>query len=570
MNSSSGYPPHDMNPSMVSVAYSQDSFAQLHKGNNYSTADVTLDMRQISRTPSPTPSEMTALSKKHLFDFQAMKTWKFWFRREWLWYYVFGVVTAIISVLFTVYHEQIVHWLQPAANWMHDLPAGWLIPIAILFVISFPPLFGHEIVAILCGLVWGLWPGFAIVAAGTFIGEIGNFYAFRYCCKARADKLAKSNIQYACLEKIIQDGGFMIALIARFSAIPGHFTTAVFSTCGMNILVFMLAAFLSLPKQFLTVYLGVALEQSEDGASNRKDTIIKDVVIAVTVIVTVVAMWYIYHLMNKVKPDVIYARRKARQAKESGINTPYGNSSVLQSTADVPFGGRTSDSELPLTANFNDSSYQQWDSQGRAVGYSGDPTLHAPQPRKPARVPTGQGSSSSSNSPVPLMSQHGGQPIRQNTGGSTASWDVQGQLGGPNSYQMSRPQYSDPYSNAAPSRSTQYQQQYSQSPPPMRAVGQSPVMQPVASSLTASEQTPTQAQFADARQPPAIVSSPHSAPLPNPYAQFAPPAGPPPSSAPAHAMHGFEASEGSYYTASGSRPRTPDDPYIAYAQPTNR
>jgi uncharacterized membrane protein YdjX (TVP38/TMEM64 family) len=54
---------------------------------------------------------------------------------------------------------------------VRDLPAGWLIPIAILFVISFPPLFGHEIIALLCGVVYGLWIGFAIVAAGTFTGE---------------------------------------------------------------------------------------------------------------------------------------------------------------------------------------------------------------------------------------------------------------------------------------------------------------------------------------------------------------------------------------------------------------
>lgn len=54
---------------------------------------------------------------------------------------------------------------------MRDLPAGWLIPIAILIVISFPPLFGHELVALLCGVVYGLWIGFGIVAAGTFLGE---------------------------------------------------------------------------------------------------------------------------------------------------------------------------------------------------------------------------------------------------------------------------------------------------------------------------------------------------------------------------------------------------------------
>lgn len=48
-------------------------------------------------------------------------------------------------ILMTVYHDQIVGWLTPAANWMKALPAGWTIPIAVLFVISFPPLFGHEV-----------------------------------------------------------------------------------------------------------------------------------------------------------------------------------------------------------------------------------------------------------------------------------------------------------------------------------------------------------------------------------------------------------------------------------------
>lgn len=36
--------------------------------------------------------------------------------------------------------------------------------------------------------------------------------------------------------------------------------------------------------------------------------------IGFTTIVTFVAMWYIYHLMSKVKPQVIYERRKARYA----------------------------------------------------------------------------------------------------------------------------------------------------------------------------------------------------------------------------------------------------------------
>lgn len=49
---------------------------------------------------------------------------------------------------------------------MKNLPGGWGIPIAVLVILNFPPLFGQEIVCLLCGLVWGLWWGFGIVAAG--------------------------------------------------------------------------------------------------------------------------------------------------------------------------------------------------------------------------------------------------------------------------------------------------------------------------------------------------------------------------------------------------------------------
>ena len=44
-----------------------------------------------------------------------------------------------------------------------------------MIIISFPPLFGHEIVALLCGDVWGIWIGFGIVAAGTILGELVTY-----------------------------------------------------------------------------------------------------------------------------------------------------------------------------------------------------------------------------------------------------------------------------------------------------------------------------------------------------------------------------------------------------------
>ena len=134
MNSGPGYPP-PLDPS-APVAVSPAYYHKMN-GHNYNASEVTVNMRQISRTPSPTPSETAELKKRHLFDFQAMKSLKYWFRREWLCayhpttrppradcsgragYYVIGIIVAVVSILFTVYHKQIVAWLQPAANWMH-------------------------------------------------------------------------------------------------------------------------------------------------------------------------------------------------------------------------------------------------------------------------------------------------------------------------------------------------------------------------------------------------------------------------------------------------------------------
>jgi len=266
------------------------------------------------RTPSPTPSEVEALSGS-IIDFQKLRNWRFWARKEWIKWYIIGGLILVLTILIAVFDKQIVNWLTPAGRWMRKLSAGWLIPIAILFVISFPPLFGHEIVAILVGVIWGLGIGFAIVCAGTFIGEVGNFYAFKYLCRSRGEKLEKTNLSYSCLAQVVREGGFKMALIIRLSVIPGHFSTAVFSTCGMGITTFALAALLSLPKQLVTVYIGVVLEENGTGTTSTKDTIISYAVLTVTTLLTIIAGRYIWGHINRVKPTVIYARRKARQVK---------------------------------------------------------------------------------------------------------------------------------------------------------------------------------------------------------------------------------------------------------------
>ena len=129
-------------------------------------------------------------------------------------YYLIGILIIALIACVTIFHHQIVSFLRPESEKIRHLSWGWVIPVAILFVLSFPPLFGAEIVAVLCGIVYGVWIGFGIVALGTLLGEIGNFYAFRYLLQSHAIKAERKSMSYACLAEIIRNGGFWVRTMA--------------------------------------------------------------------------------------------------------------------------------------------------------------------------------------------------------------------------------------------------------------------------------------------------------------------------------------------------------------------
>lgn len=203
--------------------------------------------------------------------------------------------------------------LRPFSEKLHDLPAGWLIPIVILFIISFPPLFGHEIVGVLCGVVWGLWIGFAILAAGTFLGEIGTWYAFKYTLRRRAEKMERTNLNYGALARLTRDSGFWIVLLIRLSAVPTHFSTAVFSTCNVKFWHFFVATFLSLPKQIFLVYVGVLLVQQKDS------NVVQNIVFAAVFVVSLAMGVYVWWKMKAIKKILLeeQAERRARSMVNS-------------------------------------------------------------------------------------------------------------------------------------------------------------------------------------------------------------------------------------------------------------
>ncbi|KAJ7233716.1 hypothetical protein B0H12DRAFT_1143491 [Mycena haematopus] len=262
--------------------------------------------RNITRTPSPTPEEYNLLHgiKPEKTTQQKIVT-----------YLVVGVILALVVIL-SVETKNIVHALQPATNWLHDHALGPLIPIAILIVISFPPLFGQEIVATLVGVTWSLPEACAIVALGSLLGEIANFFTFKYACAARGAKLENKNLDYGLLAHVARTGSFRVILIIRYSAIPPHFATSVFSTVGISFWIFLAAAILSLPKGLVPVFVGYVMQPTVQDTGTVK--VVENVVLVLGIVVTIVAYIWIQRRIKEETPAFVHARRKARQIGGGG------------------------------------------------------------------------------------------------------------------------------------------------------------------------------------------------------------------------------------------------------------
>ncbi|KAL1722012.1 hypothetical protein EV715DRAFT_248429 [Schizophyllum commune] len=262
----------------------------------------------MARTPSPTPSEANMLAGKMPYSGSVML--KMYWKQI-----VVAVILLVAFIVIFAMNDRILHALRPVKAWMDERPWGFVIPLAIYIAISFPPLIGQEVVAMFCGMIWGLGEGFGIVAAGTVIGEILLFLLVKYFFRARLQKKEETGVSYACYARVVREGGWMICAAFRLSVFPPHFVTVLVAACDVQLWVYLIAIVIGFPRQMLPVYLGVVLDDKDEGTQHAGPKALKGAFVAFIIIVTIVAGRFIGARVKKIKPEIIYQRRKARQQK---------------------------------------------------------------------------------------------------------------------------------------------------------------------------------------------------------------------------------------------------------------
>ncbi|KAH8900549.1 hypothetical protein GQ53DRAFT_633129, partial [Thozetella sp. PMI_491] len=160
---------------------------------------------------------------------------------------------------------------------------SWTIPTVVLIILSFPPLFGHEIVMLFVGLAYPIAVGIGISCAGAILGEAACFVVFKYFFTSYVDKKIAQSVRWAATARISQEAGFRGVLIIRYSIVPPHLANPLFSCTGMPFWLYMSTVILSLPKTIIFVILSSPDLQNSTGAKVGKYA-------AITVLVIITSM----------------------------------------------------------------------------------------------------------------------------------------------------------------------------------------------------------------------------------------------------------------------------------------
>ncbi|ORY80952.1 hypothetical protein BCR37DRAFT_330867, partial [Protomyces lactucae-debilis] len=199
-------------------------------------------------------------------------------------------VFVLASILIAIFSHRLQRNLDPIAQKLQHIKAGWLIVCSLIALVSIPPLFGHEFLAAVSGFVYGMSNGFLMVMISSIVGESFVYFGFRYFFKGQLDRFRERHKEnYGVFVGVVEDGGLLMLFLIRMSIIPPHFSTPLFSSLEtITWARWMMANALASPVKFFPpVYVGVLLR---DKAHN---SIMGNIAFVLSTLITVGTMWFI-------------------------------------------------------------------------------------------------------------------------------------------------------------------------------------------------------------------------------------------------------------------------------------
>ncbi|KAH7390081.1 hypothetical protein BKA64DRAFT_725269 [Cadophora sp. MPI-SDFR-AT-0126] len=312
--------------------------------------------------PQPSPYDTASTSKWQptrgfIQGFTSKKKISKKWQKRLYWIVPLSIVALVLAILFEVYKDDFERWLKPVSDWLKERESwSWTIPTAILVILSFPPLFGHEIVQLIVGLAYPLGVALGIACAGAVIGEAACFIVFKYFFTGWVEKKIAQKVNWAATARVTQEAGFRGVLVIRYSIVPPHLANPLFSCTGMKFWIYMATVVLSLPKSMVFVALGSPSSKNSKAAKWGKVA-----AIAIVVVITIFASMWIRKKMAVATRTIMAERGISATGSDEELGM------LNDAPARVENGGGESDTSYKGAAS---QPYLPYQSQEVGVGSS--------------------------------------------------------------------------------------------------------------------------------------------------------------------------------------------------------
>ena len=207
------------------------------------------------------------------------------------------VTAGVFGILFLVYNETILEWLEPFAIKWKNTTGGWIILWMVTFTVALPPLIGYSTCATIAGFVYGVGEGWLILASATVAGSTFSFFISRTILRKYVERLVANDKRFAALTLTLKHDGLKLLVMIRLCPLPYSLSNGAMSTFPtVHPAMYALATAIITPKLLVHVFIGsrlaiIAKSHEKMSAGTRA---INYVSIAIGVTVGIVTGWYIY------------------------------------------------------------------------------------------------------------------------------------------------------------------------------------------------------------------------------------------------------------------------------------
>ncbi|KAJ5050811.1 uncharacterized protein L3040_002680 [Drepanopeziza brunnea f. sp. 'multigermtubi'] len=278
------------------------------------------------------------------------------------------IITIVFAVLFEIYKDDFERWMQPVSDWLEARESwSWTIPTAILVILSFPPLFGHEIVQLIVGLAYPLGVALGVACAGGVIGEAACFVVFKYLFTGWVEKKIAQKVNWAATARVTQEAGFRGVLVIRYSIVPPHIANPLFACTGMKFWLYMATVILSLPKSMVFVALGSPSSKNSKTAKYGKVA-----AIVIVVIITIFASMWIRKKMTVATRKIMVERGIALGGSDEELVMMDGDSERVDTRGetDTSYKGVVTEQYVPYQGDIGVAIATPHSSQPGAARYA--------------------------------------------------------------------------------------------------------------------------------------------------------------------------------------------------------